>query len=92
MQYLCSMRSVIEMKFSENQKTDEHVLHACTKCFTQRDTNDESAWNASRLRVNVCVCSHALHGQFAHTLLARGKKVGYFLNRPRIAHIAYHKT
>ena len=46
--------------------------------------NDESARNASRLRINACVCSHALHGQFAHTLLARKKKVGYFLNRPRI--------
>ena len=45
--------------------------------------NDESARNASRLRMNACVCSHALHEQFAHTLLAREKKVGYFLNRPR---------
>ena len=46
--------------------------------------NDELARNASRLRMNACVCSHSLHGQFAHTLLAREKKVGYFLNRPRI--------
>ena len=29
------------------------------------------------------MCSHALHWQFAHTLLAREKKVRYFLNRPR---------
>ena len=46
--------------------------------------NDESARNASRLHMNACVCSHALHGQFAHTLLVREKKVGYFSNRPRI--------
>ena len=46
--------------------------------------NDESARNVSRLRMNACVRSHALHGQFAHTLLAREKKVGYFLNRPPI--------
>ena len=45
--------------------------------------NNESARNASRLRMNACVCSHALQGQFAHTVLAREKKVGYFLNRPR---------
>ena len=49
--------------------------------------NDESARNASRLRMNACVCSHALHGQFANTLLAKEKKVGYFLNRPRIAQL-----
>ena len=46
--------------------------------------NDESARNASRLRMNACVCSHALHGQFAHTLLVREKKVEYFFNRPRM--------
>ena len=49
--------------------------------------NDESARNASRLRINECVCGHALHGQFAHTLLAREKKVGYFLNRPRTVEV-----
>ena len=45
---------------------------------------DEPAQNTSQLRMNACVCSHALHRQFAHTLLAKEKKVGYFLNRPRI--------
>ena len=30
--------------------------------------------------MNAYICSYALHGQFAHTLLAREKKVGYFLN------------
>ena len=53
--------------------------------FTEKEMNDESARNASRLRMNASVCSHALHGQFAHTLLAREKKVGYFLNKPRIS-------
>ena len=53
--------------------------------FTEKEMNDESARNASRLRMNACVCSHALHRQFAHTLLAREKKVGYFLNKPRIS-------
>ena len=50
--------------------------------------NDESARNASRLRMNACVCSHALHGQFAHTWLPTEKKVRYFVNRTRtILHI-----
>ena len=34
--------------------------------------------------MNAYVCSNVLHGHFAHTLLAREKKVGYFLNRPRM--------
>ena len=50
--------------------------------------NDESARNASRLRMNAYVCSHALHGQFAHTLLAGERKIGYFLNRPRISYLS----
>ena len=62
---------------------------ACTKCLTEKEMNDESARNASRLRMNACMCSHALHGQFAHTSLAREKKVGYFLNRPRILSVFF---
>ena len=42
------MRSVIEMKFAEKSKIDEHVLPACTKCFTEKEMNDESARNALR--------------------------------------------
>ena len=77
------MRSVIEMKFAEKSKNRELVPPACTICFTEKEMNDESARNASRWRMNAYVCSYALHGQFAHTLLAREKKVGCFLKRPR---------
>ena len=62
------MRSVIEMKFAEKSKIDEHVLPVCTKCSTEKEMNDKLARNASRLRMNACLRSHALHGQFAHTL------------------------
>ena len=37
--------------------------------------------------MNACVCSHALHVQFAYTLLEREKKVRYFLNRPHMLHL-----
>ena len=83
MQYRCSIFSVIATKFAENLKTDEHMRGTCIKYFTERERNDEAAWKASRLRMNVRVCYHASHERFAHNLLAREKKVGYFLNRPR---------
>ena len=57
---------------------------AYTKCFTEKEMNDKSAQNASQLRTNAYICSLDSHGRFAHILLAREKKVGYFLNRPRI--------
>ena len=55
MQYLGLMRSVIVINLHKNQKIDEHVPPACTKCFTKKEMNDESARNASRSRMNACV-------------------------------------
>ena len=51
---------VIEMKFAENQKIDEHVLPASIKCFTEKEMKDESARNASQLRMNTYVYSYTL--------------------------------
>ena len=60
MQYLCPICSVITIKFSWKYKIAKLVLCDLNKHFTEKEWLAQSAWNFSQLRMNVCVCAHAL--------------------------------